>query len=558
MTDGTGAEFPRGGTTRRAVIAGGGSVLAASVLAARTPAGVAGAVSLLSISGPIPATSASKPWGSVQDGGPRERLAARYDFVEEEFFLSGLANVYGPATTDLRQPGQSPQAYAKQLRPLSTLRRPAVPYTTRLVVLRPRAMRRFSGTVHLVPLHNLDATTYVEKNLLRRDDAWIGVEVNSGARFGVEERESGGIANLRRVDPQRYGVLTLPAGSPEDWPSLKAPGVLGRSFKAMNFGRPDDNHQVWREEISRSYAQAPDILTQLAEAVRGDLPGNPLAGYRSRRIYMAGRSGQSTIMAPYIDHHHGLALDTHGHVPFEGYMIRVGAWPVSRPRGSVLVLVLSEAEVAHAPASIIDELTDSDDPMFRYYEVAGVGHGLTARPNISESIGQMVPKGVAGISDIIGATRFKPYDHVSLPLIWGMFETMREWIDKGRPMPRADRIMRDSRAPDGIGRDADGNAIGGLRLPWMDVPDAQYVGSISKQNPLEGGMSPFSETRMTELYGDRSGYQARLRGRLERMASQRWIAREDIPLMLLRGTTAALALGDDRPSPNDAGTGPTL
>jgi hypothetical protein len=411
-------------------------------------------------------------------------------------------------------------------------------------MLRPADMSRFSGMVHLIPWHNLDGTTYVEKNLLRAGDVWIGLEVCGGTRFGVEEKPSGGVANLLAFNRERYGALSLPSGDPGDWPDLQ-PGRLGEAFRTIDFGKPDADHNIFRQEISRSYAQGPDLLTQAAALLRRGGAGSPLSGHRVRCLFTAGRSGQSTILQPYVDFHHAAARERLGHVPFDGYMIRVGAMPTSRPAGSVLVLVQSEAEAKGITAGELANLGDSDDPMFRYYEIPGVGHGLTARPNVSGTIGHVVPKGVQGISDIDQASEFEPFDKISLPLVWGMWRNMYAWLDKGVPMPRAPRIRRDFSAPGNLARDAHGNALGGIRLPWMDVPDARYVGVISPKNPLEGGMKRFSEAEMRRLYGSDKAWQARVRSRLERLARERWIAREDIALMTRRGATPALALGFD-------------
>lgn len=543
-------------STRRTVLRGGAAMCGVVLAGLSGRSGAQAGPALPSFKGPIPVTAGSRPWGSIMDGGAREALAKHYDCVEEEYFLSGVANVYGPATAPA--PGLSPLDYAKQLRALSTLMRPDIPFTTRAIMVRPRDLGRFSGVVHLAPLHNLDGTTYAEKNLMRNGDVWIGLEVNGGTRFGVEERPSGGIANLKNYDAQRYGELDIPAGLPSDWPDLQ-PGRLGEAFKKLNFGHPDANHEIFRQEISRSYAQAPDIMTKMAEALRSNTPGNPLFGHKVRRVYTAGRSGQSTILAPYIDFHHEAARVRFGRVPFDGYMIRVGAWPAHRPTGSVLVIVLSEAELRNLPSSVVSELADTDDPMFRYYEIPGVGHGLTARPNVSGGIGQVVPKGVQGISDIEGHSDYQPYDHISLPVIWAMFQAMREWVDKGVPMPKAARVVRDSKAPDGIARDRFGNAVGGLRLPWMDEPDARYVGVISEKNPLEGGMIPFGDAQMRQLYGSKQAYQARIDARLNQMARDRWIAAEDIPLMRQRGISPALALGfDGYTGDNRVGLSPAL
>jgi hypothetical protein len=498
----------------------------------------------LSFSEPVPVSAASKPWGTAMDGGAREALVRRYRYVEEEYFVSGACNVYGPGGEVAQGQAPSPTEYANRMKPLARTMRSGAPFRTRAVMLRPADMGRFSGNVHLIPWHNLDATTYVEKNLLRNGDVWIGLECCGGTRFGVEERLSGGVANLLAFDPKRYGELSLPSGLASDWPDLQ-PGRLGEAFRSIDFGKRGAEHNIFRQEISRGYAQGPDIMTETAALLRSGGPTSPLAGHTVRRLFTSGRSGQSTILAPYIDFHHEAALARLGHVPFDGYMIRVGAMPLHRPGPAVLVIVQGEAEITGVGEAEIAGLEDSDEPRFRYYEIPGVGHGLTARPDVSNTIGGVVPEGVQGISDIAGKSDYLPYDKINLPVIWGMWANMQEWLDTGTPMPRAPRVKRDPQTPGALARDDFGNALGGLRLPWMDAPDARYVGVISPKNPLEGGMAPFGETRMREFYGGEEAYRRRIDERLEQLARDRWIDPRDIPLMRRRGVSPALALGFD-------------
>lgn len=531
-----------GDIARRSFIAGTGALGGAALFG--PPAWAKGREAAMKFTGPIPTGPGSVPWGSAMDGGAREALMQHYDYVEEEYFLSGTANVYGPGANLPEGARPSPLEYPNFVKPLAKPVRSGVPYTTRATFLRPREMERFSGIVHMIPLHNLDGTSYVEKNLMRGGDIWIGLEVCGGTRFGVEERPSGGVANLLRFNPKRYEGLSLPSGEPEDWPDLQ-PGRLGDAFRNLDFGKRDgahgDVHAIFRQEISRSYAQAPDIMTDAASLIRKGGAASPLDGHEVLRIFTSGRSGQSTILQPYVDYHHAAATERNGHVPYDGYMIRVGSMPESRPKGAVLVLVQSEAEAQDMSAGYIAQFADTDDPMFRYYEIPGVGHGLTSRPNVSLNIGEVVPEGVQGISDVGGETSYQPYDKISLPVIWGMWAAMAEWLDDGVPMPRAGRIERDPAG--GLVRDEFGNAKGGIRLPWMDHPDARYVGVISENNPLEGGMMPFSEARMKELYGSEQAWLGLLERQLRQMAKDRWIAEEDIHLMLNRGVTPALALG---------------
>jgi len=127
----------------------------------------------------------------------------QYDYVEEEYFISGTANVYGPGVK--RGPlGEHETAY--ELDALGALAQADVPYKTRILVIRPRDPANFSGNIHSYPFHNVIARSEVQEYLLRGGDAWIGSEVCSGTRFGAQEIPSGGVAHLHKVDPQRYGA----------------------------------------------------------------------------------------------------------------------------------------------------------------------------------------------------------------------------------------------------------------------------------------------------------------------------------------------------------------
>src|SRR5439155_11081140 len=148
---------------RRRVVQGAAAASAIALAAGLRGVGHAQApTDRLTFRGPIPVTTDSKPWGSAMDGGPREALVRHYGYVEEEYFASGLANVYGPGNRTPARPGQSADEFAKQLQALAAFAHPDVPFTTRATMLRPRELAKFSGNVHLLPLPNLDGTTHVE------------------------------------------------------------------------------------------------------------------------------------------------------------------------------------------------------------------------------------------------------------------------------------------------------------------------------------------------------------------------------------------------------------
>jgi hypothetical protein len=196
---------------------------------------------MMHLEGPI-GTEHSSPDGSAfRAAAPEIRLLTEFEYVEEEFFVSGRADVYGPESA--RRLAAADDLYA--IGPLSTVCERDVPYKTRVLVVRPRDATRFSGVVHAIPFHNLGAGARVERHLVRRGDAWVGVEVCSSTRFGRDEIPSGGIANLHRADPDRYSSLSITGGKPEHWPDL-TPGALGKAFESIDFGKQGRELMIFR------------------------------------------------------------------------------------------------------------------------------------------------------------------------------------------------------------------------------------------------------------------------------------------------------------------------
>ena len=489
------------------------------------------------VEGPI-GTDRSVPYGSAtREGSEESRLLAEFDYVEEEFFVSGVANTYGPASSRAVADGED--LYA--LEPLSTVHERDVPFTTRVVVVRPRDVDRFSGTVQAIPFHNLGAAVEPDRHLMRRGDVWVGVEVCSGTRFGTDETPSGGVPSLSRTDPDRYGSLVVAGGQPEHWPGL-TPGALGRAFETLDFGRGGGAAMLtFRQELYRSYASGPDIYFGVVDALRTD-GGGLLPGGGVRRVYTTGASGASEILRPLVEYHHDRRSRADGGPILDGYFIRVGQVPVNRPDGAVLIVLQSEAEALTNVESGEPLPDDTDEPRFRYYEIAGTGHRLSADPpqTRGHDLAEVLPDGIRGLSqrdepDTIEGDELEPYDKYNQPILWALWDAMYAWVDDGVPMPRAPRVTRDGRAPDGIARDEHGNALGGVRTPWVNVPDARYVARISPGNPLSAGMQRFTDAEMDERYGSRDEYERRVRASLDEMVRDRFLLTEDRDLFFPSG-----------------------
>jgi len=493
------------------------------------------------IVGPIPVSKDNLPYGTaLQPGSYSARLMKEFDYVEEEYFLFGYANIYGPGVKGLDV--ESDVAAVEKMKPLGGLVQEKMPYSTRLLMVRPRKNAKFSGRVHAYTFHNLIAQVTVERNLLRQGDAVLGLEGCSGTRFGPLEIPSGGIAHLHKVNLNRYRDLHFSYSDPLAWPNLK-PGRLAEAFKTMDFGSTNTSSGVFLQEISRSYAQAPDVITQLAHALKSNNPAFPFNG-NVKRLFSFGASGGTTILQPYIDLHHNAGMMPDGESPFDGYLVMVGRLPEIRPKGAVLVYLESENEFITTMRTGKHYPPDTNDPPFRIYQIPGAGHTISAPlPEVTaaqagtelRNADKIVPEGIVGLTDR-GETPqgVISYNKINAPIIWGLWHNMYAWIEQGVPMPTAPRLQRDPKAPDGVARDSHGNALGGLRTPWVEVPDAIYLAKFSEKNPLRAGMRPFNDEKMKALYGSRERYLQLVNEKIDRMAKSRWIMPEDADLMRLK------------------------
>jgi len=202
-----------------------------------------------------------------------------------------------------------------------------------------------------------------------------------------------------------------------------------------------------------------------------------------------------------------------------------------------VIEMLSEGEAETHGAA---RRADSDGRnRYRLYEVAGASH-MTAH-----EAGPMALPVVERPSDF-------PMDM----LVGGALHNLRRWVADGVAPPRAPRLellphredgpcgLRDEALP--LRRDAHGNAIGGVRSPWVDVPIARYYPhstprpsdapglaaprrrlSPADVADLMGCMVPFARRKLRALYGTPSTYRERFDAELERLVEESWIAPAD-------------------------------
>ncbi|GIL41592.1 alpha/beta hydrolase domain-containing protein [Roseiterribacter gracilis] len=481
------------------------------------------ATDLPTVRGPIPVTATSTIYGAAHVPGAAQSIdldAAGY--VEEEYFLTGTANLYG----------YKPDLTHETLRS-------AVPYTTRIVLRRPRDPAKFSGNVQLESAHPMEGNAAswaaAAPYMLRHGDAYVLLLAGADA---LTRGTSG--------DPMRRQALQLQPGADGAIAPVAAHDLL-RWFDPVRYAPinwPDDDGVRW------------DVIVQVGQLLRSDVPQNPLHRFRVRHIYMSGWSFTGSLIRTFINEgFHDRARLANGAPVFDGYLIGVSAGPyiagyvplnsqtpmlppdsprrVLRAIDVPVIELLSENE---APTNVGPTLPEPDSVRggHRLYEVPGQTHaegralggraGSTMQAQLAARGYPLRPPGEearckAPPSDV-------PIGHLAI----AAFDNLDRWVRTGTAPPKAARMAIDPQTQLPL-RDAVGNARGGVRTVHVEVPLARYDvkgdGSPDCINPrtpflpIRRVLLPRSE--LESLYGNETSYRAKMEAALDRMVRARWL-----------------------------------
>jgi hypothetical protein len=419
-------------------------------------------------------------------------------YVEEEYSVSGLANIYGY----VNDAGQSPDVEVIEA---------DVPYTTRILVRRPAAPARFNGTV-IYEIMNAtagwDGDPIWQSNfeyMTREGAVWVGMSTKPVV-----------------VDFLRDGWAA--------WPLVTRNASRYQSMSMPHFG------QVW------------DMLNQTGLLLKTPAsPDNPLADFDVERIIMVGYSQSAGYQVTHANSFHSMATTPWGLPIIDGYFISAGGatakhvtgptetTPESLPFGDARNMLLSDApsfrfqtqtEVVGFGAFAVRQ-SESDNPMMRFYEMAGGSH---VDADINVIGGQALVRDL-GLPPSFCPTPAVPYNPIIIGFVQSaLLDELAQWVSYGTEPP-ASRFM-DLSFPGGvptIALDANGNAIGGVRPPQIDVPLGSYLPNNSGPGFcfLFGGFDPFDDDTLNSLYRNHGSYVSQLVRAIKHSEQEGFLLRED-------------------------------
>lgn len=423
---------------------------------------------------------------------------ARFGYIEQEYLLSGTANIYAHDANNNVEIATEGNLY-----------------TTRILVRRPRSARDFSGNV-VVEVYN--STAGVDKDvefiqskdfLLRHGDVWIGITTNTGAVSALKIYDT---AN----NTSRYSTL--------------------------NF---TDNGLAW------------DALSQLGALLRNNRAAGFLSDLRIDRVYAMGESGSAQALVLYINEIHPLTRLLSGAPIYNGFIVseRFGtgnAFNSTNTPNATAAAAFAACDphlVLQSEVPIIDLQTqneiitdreycvrrdDSDVPgnQFRLWEMPGSAH-LTPLVSRDDNADRDLGGSSFAFATYLCTHSFMQNDFPKEAFLQAAIADLYDWVDRRIAPPSADRITLTNATPPAFVLDSFGNAEGGVRSPFVDEPIFTWFPAdttVTSSGPLGslycslfGYKVPFTLAQLIGLYRDHDDYEDKVEREARAMVGQRFL-----------------------------------
>ncbi len=395
-------------------------------------------------------------------------------------------------------------------------------YRSRIIVRAPQDPADFNGDV---VVEVMNATTGVDLDILwqqsyeyfqRTGTIYVAVAAQPLTLLSATTGPPAGASRLAA----RYAGQGL---------NLATPAALA------NFGNPSP---LVAGAAQRDSSLAWDLIGQVGQLAKSE--SGPFSGLNVERVLGTGWSQSASYLTTYINAIHPL------HQVYDGFLLGArgaGATTLgfTTPTDPTTVLTQTTLQGGGTPVINLQTETDSKSPVvrrpdadaptdrFRLYEVPGSAHNdewssVQAVDIISRDtfIGSGAPfpplPSGCGWTGEQKITSF-PVRYVAN----AAFAGLSTWAGGGAAAPSAALISAPNGATaGGIARDASGNALGGIRSPWLEAPNRTYFPLSPPPVPptasfcsLTGLETPFSDATAGTRYTDYSAFLAEFEADLD-------------------------------------------
>ncbi|KAL7946066.1 hypothetical protein V8C42DRAFT_357654 [Trichoderma barbatum] len=396
-------------------------------------------------------------------GGRRGYLFASFygdinkiGYIEEEWFLTGHATEY-ESIGDLALDGKWDLKSTKNSY-----------YKTRILVRRPKSHDRFSG-VALLEWINVSFGYEITfggdaPGLYQNGSLYILI---SAQRVGISGLNVPVPQGLHQWDPDRYGSLTIPNDT------LSYDIYTQGQVKILGGLSPDIAVAVGGSQSSSrvlAYTNGIQPIANIFDATMPLLSAGQAATFSTDRTSPGEQAPTVSTM-----------VRTDLQIP--------------------VFMINSELEASYA---ILFGTRQPDTYNFCYWEVAGASH---VNVPLYETLLLTLNRDGVEPPEQLSSN----WSQVNwLPVVDAAFRLLPPWIKHHvppSPMPLIEGYLNGTTPI--LNRAADGNVIGGVRLPEIIVPIAQYIGLVGTS--LNGATKPYDKAKLDDLYHTHGDYLKRVR-----------------------------------------------
>lgn len=282
----------------------------------------------------------------------------------------------------------------------------------------------------------------------------------------------------------------------------------------------DQFMQRWWSSTPQSF----DIIAQVAAAVRKGLPRLPETA--ARTLLLAGISQTGGVTRRFVTDHHAAQSARLGHAVFDGYLPGASGGDALPDIEVPVMEILGESEMqsVRRPCRVSGQVRGlshrrEDSATFRLYEVAGMAHRETrymSEKDVQRLRSCPLPEG--------GRWSSFPNSHVYS----GMLQLMVRWVEEGHSPPPS-RVLKTEQGTAELMRDQWGNALGGLRTHFTDIPRHQLIAATPVGRPswYHGSEVPFNTDTLRRLYSNADQYRFRANEQIERAMAEGFLRPAD-------------------------------
>jgi hypothetical protein len=494
------------------------SLLALALVALITPSAIAAPTDL-----PTDVRAPDDALGAAFIPGVRLVEDLPQEIVEEEFLVFGNASLYNYA----HNPPESKTDIVSV--------QDGIPYGTRIIVRRPAKKGHFNGTVVIewwnstagfdtAPVWDPSAEYFAREGYI-----YVGL-TNGSAAF-----------DFLLSGCALFGVL---------------PPTCGTRYAELLLA---DNGIAY------------DMASQIATLLKSDSPLNPIpSDFAVERIYHSGQSQQGGSMVTYASGFHlpgvndgyfiqanvgardingGPECGAAGSPPFPGCTpsLQGADRLVSTDLPVPVVQAVGETDIA-ALFGTFGRQPDAEK--FRYYELAGVAH-LTIHEGVEifpgTDLGDLCENEMNTSADgpVVGSYLYN-----------AMWDNLEAQVQRGIAPPPG--VLMDVDGSGVIQRDQFMNALGGVRVPEMDVPTGSHYPPTNQADPnlppflqfignlacfLGGSTTPFDDEQLKELYNNHGGYVNKVARAANILMQDRFLLPKDRQIIINEAALSTIACG---------------